>query len=373
MSRILQAANFVAPHSGGIRTVLEHLACGYAAAGHEVVQIVPGRPAGTVRTGWGERITLEGIPLPGTGYRALSFGSVTELAAQLAADRIEVHDRTTLRGLGAWARRRDIPALVVSHERLDRLLGQWLPGRALIEHLADRNNAALASGFHCVVCTTQWAAEEFTRLGPVKVVRVPLGVDLNKFQPSADPRLRERLAPDGAAMLVMASRLSREKHPELALRVTAELLARGRRVRLVVAGDGPQRRRLERKARGLPITFLGHVPSVEMPALLSTADVVLAPGPVETFGLAALEALASGTPVVGNAASALREVLGTTGGIVADGSPGLFADAVQELLDRPRAQRLVAARRRAEGFDWSATVAGFLAAHELTHERARVA
>ena len=56
---------------------------------------------------------------------------------------------------------------------------------------------------------------------------------------------------------------------------------RGQRVRLVVAGDGPLRRRLERKARGLPITFLGHVPSVEMPALLSTADVVLAPGPVD--------------------------------------------------------------------------------------------
>ncbi len=68
---------------------------------------------------------------------------------------------------------------------------------------------------------------------------------------------------------------------------------------LVVAGDGPLRRPLQASAARLPVRFLGHVASRESLAkLLATADVVIAPSPAETFGLSALEALASGTPVV---------------------------------------------------------------------------
>ena len=93
---------------------------------------------------------------------------------------------------------------------------------------------------------------------------------------------------------------------------------------LVVAGDGPLRARLERAARrkGLPVTFAGFITDpTELAALLASADVVIAPGPVETFGLAALEALACGTPVVVSADSALPEVIGAAG--VAVGGRGL--------------------------------------------------
>jgi alpha-1,6-mannosyltransferase len=89
--------------------------------------------------------------------------------------------------------------------------------------------------------------------------------------------------------------------------------------------------------------------------------VVIAPGPVETFGLAALEALACGTPVVVSAASALPEVVGDAG-VAVSGED--FTDGVRALLGRDTGARRAAARSRAEEFGWPASVAAFLAVHQ---------
>ncbi|MGY1709668.1 glycosyltransferase [Geodermatophilus sp. SYSU D00758] len=365
MSRVVQVANFVTPTSGGLRTALRALATGYAAAGHEVVQVLPGTRERVTRTPWGRRVELPGRPVPGTGYRVHpSPARVRRALAALRPDRLEVHDRTTLRGLGCWAAAAGVPSLVVSHERLDRWLATVLPvlrGPAA-DRLADTANARLAAGFDTVVCTTGWAAAEFARLG-VPVQRVPLGVDAGAFRP--DRAARPGLAGDAEVLLVLASRLSREKRPELAVGAVAELTRRGRRVRLVVAGDGPLRRSLTRRAAGLPVTFLGHVPDrAVLAGVLGAADAVLAPGPVETFGLAALEAAACGTPVVAHRDSALPSVLGAAG-LPAAGSPAGLADAVEELLAGDERVRRARARARAEELPWSATVAGFLGVHGL--------
>ena len=133
---------------------------------------------------------------------------------------------------------------------------------------------------------------------------------------------------------------------------------------LVVAGDGPLRARLERAARraSLPVQFAGFVTDPkELAILLASADVVVAPGPVETFGLAALEALACGTPVVVSASSALPEVVGTAG-IAVTGED--FAGGVRAILARDPIARRAAARARAEEFGWPASATAFLAVHE---------
>lgn len=365
MSRIVQAANFVAPHSGGIRTVLEHLAVGYAAAGHEVVQVVPGRSAATERLAWGTRVTVAGHVVPGTGYRVLGYTSAAAVIDRLAPDRLEVHDRSTLRGLGRWARQHGVPSLVVSHERLDRLATQWLPNTRSVRRAADHSNRSLAAGFDTVVCTTEWACAEFHRVGAPNLRVVPLGVDASRFTPGVDARLRRRFASDDAALLVMTSRMSREKRPDLAIGAVRELVTREVPVALAVAGDGPMRKKLQRLAAGLPVTFTGHLGRGEVAALLATADVAIAPGPVETFGLAALEALASGTPVVCNGRSALPEVLGAAGVVAGRETPEIFADGVEMLLARPVASRRLASVARAHTFDWQHTIRGFLDVHGL--------
>jgi alpha-1,6-mannosyltransferase len=166
-------------------------------------------------------------------------------------------------------------------------------------------------------------------------------------------------------VLVLASRLSREKRPEVAIATLRALLHRGVAARLIVAGEGPLRPRLQAAARGLPVEWLGFVGDRERLAdLLAGADVVLAPGPIETFGLAALEALACGTPVVADSRSALPGVLGPHAGRSATGDGAAFADAVQDLLATPETSRRAAARARAEEFSWQHTVRGFLAVHE---------
>jgi alpha-1,6-mannosyltransferase len=103
--------------------------------------------------------------------------------------------------------------------------------------------------------------------------------------------------------------------------------------------------------------------------LLATADVVIAPGPAETFGLSALEALASGTPVVVSDRSALPEVVGPAGLAAAD-HDAACADAIERLLRRDVAERRRLAREQAERFDWPTAVDGFLRAHGLTRDRA---
>ncbi|MGW2636636.1 glycosyltransferase [Streptomyces sp. NPDC001348] len=369
--RIVRLANFVAPASGGLRTALRELGRGYRAAGHQPVLVVPGERHTDRETEQGRVITLPGPLLPGTGgYRVLTDKRrVAALLEHLAPGRLEVSDRTTLRWTGKWARRARVPAVMVSHETADGVLRTWGVPENLSRRAADALNIRTAHVYSRVVCTTEFAEREFVRIGARNVVRAPLGVDLMERHPCLhDPGLRARHARAGEALLVMCSRLSVEKRPGTALDALDALRRRGRRAVLVVAGDGPLRGRLEQRARerGLPVAFLGHVSDrALLGALQASADVCLAPGPAETFGLAALEAMACGTPVVVSASSALPEVVGSAGATAADRGEA-FADAVELLLERSAPQRREAARARAECFGWGTAVEAFLAAHDAT-------
>ncbi|MFB7867451.1 glycosyltransferase [Streptomyces sp. NPDC056069] len=367
--RIVRLANFVTPTSGGLRTALDQIGRGYRAAGHEPVLVVPGDGASDRRTEQGRVITLAGPGVPGTGgYRVLADRPrLRRLLEELAPDRLEVSDRTTLRWTGEWARRARVPSVMVSHETADGVLRTWgVPG-ALAERAADRLNRRTAWAYSRIVCTTEWAEREFVRIGARNVVRAPLGVDLGRCRPERrSPVVRARYAAGERVLLVLCSRLSVEKRPGTALDALAVLRAQGVRAALVVAGDGPLRGALERRARDrrLPVRFLGHLADREALAdLQAAADVCLAPGPAETFGLAALEALACGTPVVCSASSALPEVVADAGACAAD-DPASFARAVRTLIARAEEPRRAAARTRAELFSWPRATAAFLAAHD---------
>ncbi|MFF5233975.1 glycosyltransferase [Dactylosporangium sp. NPDC000521] len=363
--RIVRLANFVMPRSGGLRTALRALGEGYVAAGHESILIVPGEEHSDVSDAQGRVITLPGPVVPGTGgYRVLIHRRrLAKLLDRLQPDRLEVSDRFTLRWTGRWARDRGIPAVMVSHESLAGLLRFAGPVGAAC---ADLLNARSHRAYDQILCTTAWAAAEFDRIGAGNLVRVPLGVDLGLFHPSrASPALRAQFVAPGQVLLVHCGRLSAEKRPERSVEALIALRARGVDAVLVVAGDGPLRPRLQELAEGHAVHAVHFMQFVAdrtaVASLLATADVVLAPGPIETFGLAALEALACGTPVVVSSASALPEVIGDAGAAVLSD----FAAGVLEVLARPADERRRAARDRAERYSWPAAVAGFLAVHDV--------
>jgi alpha-1,6-mannosyltransferase len=111
----------------------------------------------------------------------------------------------------------------------------------------------------------------------------------------------------------------------------------------------------------VPVEFLGFLSGRrDVARLLAAADVVLAPGPHETFGLAALEALACGTPVVVSRSSALAEIVDPACGAAVADRADPFAAAVARLAERGAAAR-TAARTRAEDYPWPAAVVGMLA------------
>lgn len=363
--RVVQVANFYGPRSGGLRTAVDRLGAEYCALGHEVYLVVPGRYADRHRLPSGViRISLPARMIPFTGgYRAVLPGPVTSLLENLAPDALEVSDRLTLRSLGSWARRREVATVMISHERLDRLAGQILPKR-IARAVADAANRRTAANYDTVVCTTGFARAEFDRIDAPNVVTVPLGVDLDLFHPSRRSELlRRRWARPEQTLLVHCGRLSIEKHAHRSIDTVASLRNSGIDARLVVVGEGPLRARLERQAARLPVDFTGYIGCRDTVAsILASADVALAPGPHETFGLAALEALACGTPAVVSRTSALAEILTTDSGAAADNDPDAIAEAVTAVISRPETLRRNSARRRAEQFTWPRAATGMLGA-----------
>lgn len=166
--------------------------------------------------------------------------------------------------------------------------------------------------------------------------------------------------------LVHVGRLSREKHPHLAVRTALALHARGIPVRLDVYGEGPHRQELEALAGSGPVTFHGHLPDRHALArAIGGAHASLSVSPGETFGLAVLEALACGTPVVTADRGGARELITARCGAWAPPDPEALADAVLTLIEphEPRLARRPAARRQAERYPWARTVERMFAIH----------
>jgi len=369
--RIVHVANFYGPNSGGIKTTLHELGRGYLHYGHEFIYIVPGVNNHSEMTQYGYKITLPSVMLPGSGgYRVIRNNrELKKIIASLNPDAIEISDRFTLRGIGLWAKREGIPTVVFSHETLRGLAKRFLPSWLPLNSLVDWHNRRLSRSFDHVVATTEFAAKEFRELDTPNIVKIPLGVDLETFTPAnRSLRLRSELLKGSQLLLVHCGRLSPEKEPQRSIEAVEKLLADGVDARLVIIGNGPLWSKLRERSAGLPVDMLGYVADrKKVSAILASADISLAPGPLETFCLSALESLASGTPVVASESSAVGEFLRHTeknpaGAIAADNGSS-FAAAIESLAFRPALRKV--ARTSAERLPWDSTVTTMMQLHGL--------
>ena len=371
--RIVHVANFYGPSSGGIKTTLHELGKGYLKHGHEFIYIVPGPKYLKEPTPFGLKISLPSITLVGSGgYQVIrSNKQLLTLLEFLQPDRLEVSDRFTLLKVGRWAKKHKVASLVFSHETLDGLVKKYakaVPDR-LRRKFVNWHNKRLARNFDQVIATTNFAANEFERIKISNLTKVPLGVDLNEFNPqNRDLSLRKELLKGSRYLLIHCGRLSPEKEPARSVEAVRALTTAGVDVKLIIVGGGPLWKTIRKQSQDLPIEMLGYVANRKMvAAYLAAADVAIAPGPLETFCLSALESLASGTPVVASRSSAVGEILNVTSnspaGLVADDDGKSFAIAINNLL-RDSSLR-ARARAQAESYSWGNTVTSMLAVHGI--------
>ncbi len=178
-------------------------------------------------------------------------------------------------------------------------------------------------------------------------------VDLQRFKPQAVAEVRMRYAHPDEKLITHVSNFRPVKRTEDVIRVFAKVTER-LGARLLMIGDGPDRHRSFELARELGISgrvsFLGSFPKVE--ELLVLSDLFLLPSVQESFGLAALEAMACGVPVVASRAGGIPEVVedSVSGFLCAVGDISAMAAAAIGLLSDASLHREVslAARRRAE-------------------------
>ncbi len=208
----------------------------------------------------------------------------------------------------------------------------------------------------------------FAALQDIGVATDRIRLICNGVEPGPPPAPR---SPD--PMFLAFGRLAEYKRIDLLLRLwdRVRLVTGGR---LVIAGDGPERARLQSLA-GPDVEFRGRVSEGEKHRLMSAAWLLLHPASIEGWGIVVSEAAVRGTPAVGFSVPGLRDsvVHNETGILVS--TEGEFASAWASLaIDHRRREAMGrAAFERARQLHWSAAVDGFLLVAEEALARARVA
>ena len=309
-------------------------------------------------------------------------------------DMIEVTDKYTLSLLGVMIRTNSFkklgrPMLVhFSCERMDDNVGSFLTSGKFGKWFARRviGNYTMPNFDYHIANSTYTAEEFYEALDPAfnasrsekfvnmtwrffKAPRVaagdrifvaPRGVDSVLFKPErrSDEIRREMRTragiPDNAVMLLYAGRISPEKNVGVLVDLMKELAADSSRdYRLLVAGAGPQadwlKQHVEEHAPG-KIVMLGHLDKETLAGYYANADVFVHPNPKEPFGIAPLEAMASGVPTVAPNAGGILSYATDDNAWLVETNGSAFARAVREVIgndvlrDRKVANALAAAR-----------------------------
>jgi D-inositol-3-phosphate glycosyltransferase len=305
------------------------------------------------------------VHVPAGPARPIARAAVAE-HLEAFADRVEafraregarydlVHSHYWLSGLAGLglARRWDVPLVHMFHTlgAIKNAVARGSGDTEPAERLAAEVRIA-AGADRLVASTLIERADLAWHLGadPRRVAIIPCGVDVELFRPRAPADARARLGLDAEHVLLFVGRLTPIKGLETLLRALAVLrsdgLAAARLTLLVVGGtkgDSADGARLHRLAQDLGlcpwVDFRGAQPQDALPDYYAAADLCLMPSRYESFGMVALEAMASGVPVIASRAGGLAVTVqdGVTGRLVPEGDVAALAEAVTGLLaDEP--------------------------------------
>ncbi len=308
---------------------------------------------------WSDRI----IPVPFVHFPPYPDYRVSRPGGRALRERLDEFDPTLVHVVSPtpmaiwaqrWARRRGIPSVASFHTHFVSYFRYY--GVRFLEPLGWRGLRWFYDRSERVYAPTRTIAAELAahHIGPVELWS--RGIDLDAFDPALrDPGLRESLGGDETTpVLLMVSRLVKEKDLEDLIGLDHELRSRGTSFRFVLVGDGPMRDELE---AALPQAhFAGQLTGAELARWYASADVFIFPSTTETLGNVVLEALASGLPAVVVDQGGPQDLIndGETGFIAPAKDIASIADRLQPLLEDEtlRVRMGGEARRSARGRDW---------------------
>jgi len=342
---VLDVTKYFGDATGGIRTYLLEKAR-YVAGHPELRQtlVVPG-PRDSVAEIDGVRcyrLRNPNIPTQ-RPYRFLLNASLIErVLDRERPDLIEIGSPLMVPWVIRRANRRHrIPMVWFFHSNLPRVVNQIGPrvGRGLMVRAARAHTRRVGSFCRATIATSEAAARDLAGCGVGPAIRVSLGVDLELFSPLLRERaheVRSRAGLPAGLLAIYTGRLAIEKQLDILLDAWAHV-ERRTGARLVVVGDGAAREKLQRHPYAARVTWCPFQQDRGAVAeLLAAADLFVTPSAAETFGLAALEALATGVPVLSAATGAVAELVEASGAgrTFAAGDSGDLANQAVWLLSQ---------------------------------------
>lgn len=348
------------PEVNGVAMTIGRMVGGLTARGHRVTLFRPRRPDEAATPGAPRTVALPGLPIP--GYPGLRFGLPAggRLRREWRDDRPDVVQVVTEGPLGASAsaaaRALGIPVVSEFHTNFHAYSGHY--GFGWLEQLVAGHLKRLHNRSRFTLVPSQELAAELSQQGYRHVRVVSRGVDTRLFAPARrDPALRSAWGvTDGAPVVAYVGRLAPEKNLPLVLHAFDAIHAQRPAARLLLVGDGPSRKALD---RGDPrYVFAGMRHGEDLARHYASADLFLFPSTTETFGNVTLEALASGVPVIAYRMAAAAELVrhGENGMLAPPGAGAEFVRAALDYLTRPGAleRGRDAAVRSVARRDWDA-------------------
>ncbi len=347
----LVAADFW-PNVGGVAAHVVELGQALVRLGHEVHVIT--RPLGTETA---PRSHLHGLQVHRPDlpqWRPLSDWALHRwLRRFLLATPIDLLHVHGLRPLPAT---RDLKVPVVWTNHTSGFLQRIARGERARRRVARRISHA-----DLVLAPSEELAEATLTLNPDCPVRyVPNGVDPERFTPGRSEARARLGVMDSETVVLLARRLVAKNGVRVLAEAAAHFVRPG--VRIVFAGDGPERGTVETILRQSgcedAALFLGSVPNTAMPDIYRAADISVLPSFLEATSITGLESMATGLPLVGTRVGGIPALIDdrTTGRLVEPGNPVALAEAIRHLCDHPRERAAMGAAARQKVLDefaWS--------------------
>ena len=354
MANNLNIGITVYPTYGGSGIVGSELGKELAARGHTVHFIASALP--TRLTELSERVRFHKVDMlayPLFEHQPYTLALATKMAAVAAQENLDLlhvhyaipHSISAILAREILAPTRRLPVVTTLHGTDITLVGadpSYLP----ITRYAIAQSDGVTSISHYLKRQT---IETF-QFENIEVI--PNFICPTDYQRRAVPKLRAALAPHGEPLLVHVSNFRPVKRPADCVRVLAGARARGVKARLAMVGDGPERGPAEALAQELQVAehcvFVGLQPRIV--DYLSAADVLLLPSEMESFGLAALEAMACEAPVIAARVGGVPEVVtdGLHGYLSEVGDTEKMSDDAARLLSDDGLRHAMGRRARAD-------------------------